>query len=481
MKNILNFLILTVLPLLASCSQELPLAEYLNLDKTSYTFSQEGGTLTVKVDANVEWNVTADAEWIKYEINGNDITFTAEKNIAGERSATISFTSDKLKPVILTLNQLCSEFSGSITYFGSDEMMMYSPKGHYAIKFVSVIVGGLPSLELYLINNNTDEISRLRDIESVIRNTANVAGISDKGHILYTSMDSQNSFSIYAQGNIENVTVPSYIETFSLNGISSDGNTVIGTGRKSEAPRPYVPFRWQNGTFEELQIPENNVLGDPLTAGVTVGGMSDDGSVIWGYDNETSANYSSVNGLVYWKDGEMHYLGEESADIKTFIQYEKEVKIACLIRKQGFLTSAAGPKVSPDGRYILAEYYDVDVNEGQLGDEHYYPVKIDVETGEYTIYKEYSDMLAYTVTDEGDIFGASPFISAGYIAEDGVVATASGMVSISDYFMEKYSLVMSDKMLMHQFIPEQDQYLGMKLTAKTMYGGQYQNFTVFTK
>lgn len=480
MKKILNILVLCALPFFMSCRQEQLCPDYLNLDRTSYTFGHEGDTLKVKVDANVQWTVETDAEWLEYETDDTSAVFIAGPNGGAERSAAVSFVAEGIAPVNLNLSQLCAEFSGSITYFDSNVMMKYSPKGHYAIKLVSVTVGGLPSLELYMINNDTDEEVRLDAIESEIRNTGELVGISDEGHILCNFMSESDGFSIYENGNMEKITVPSYFESFSVNAISSDGKTVIGVGRKSEAPRPYIPFKWSNGNYEELEMPENNVMGEALTRGVMLGGMSDDGSVIWGYDNE-SVNYSPVNGLIYWKNGEMHYVGAESAEIKTYMQSGNEKKVPCLIRKQGSITSAAGPKVSPDGRYILAEYFDVEIVDGQMGEEYSYPVRIDTETGEYIIFRDYSDMLAYTVNPEGEIFGASPFISAGYIAEDGIVLTSSGAETVSSYFKSRYGMVLSDKMLMSQFIPESSQYLGMKLIGKTMYGGQYQNFTLFTE
>lgn len=477
MKKILNILVLCALPFFMSCRQEQLCPDYLNLDRTSYTFGHEGDTLKVKVDANVQWTVETDAEWLEYETDDTSAVFIAGPNDGAERSAAVSFVAEGIAPVNLNLSQLCAEFSGSITYFDSNVMMKYSPKAHYALRIVAVTVGGLPYNEVYLINNDTEECTRLEDIETELRNYAGLVGISDQGHILFTGVD---KYGIYFNGNIEEISMPSYLESFSFTAISSDGKTVIGTGRKSEAPRPYVPFKWSNGTYEELQIPEKNVLGDPLTSGVTLGGMSDDGSVIWGYDNE-SVNYSPVNGLIYWKNGEMHYVGAESAEIKTYMQSGNEKKVPCLIRKQGSITSAAGPKVSPDGRYILAEYFDVEIVDGQRGEEYSYPVRIDTETGEYIIFRDYSDMLAYTVNPEGEIFGASPFISAGYIAEDGIVLTSSGAETVSSYFKSRYGMVLSDKMLMSQFIPESSQYLGMKLIGKTMYGGQYQNFTLFTE
>lgn len=477
MKKIFSILVLCALPFFMSCRQEQLCPDYLNLDRTSYTFGHDGDTLKVKVDANVQWTVETDAEWFEYETDDTSAVFIAGANEGAERSAMVSFVAEGVAPVNLSLSQLCAEFSGSITYFDSNVMMKYSPKGHYAIRIVAITVGGLPYNEVYLINNDTEECTRLEDLESELRSYAGLIGVSDQGHILFTGTD---KCGIYLSGSIEEITLPSYLESFSFTAISSDGKTVIGTGRKSEAPRPYVPFKWSDGTYEELQMPENNVLGEPLTAGVTLGGMSDDGSVIWGYDNE-SVNYSSVNGLIYWKNGEMHYVGAESVEVKTYMQSGNEKKVPCLIRKQGSITSAAGPKVSPDGRYILAEYFDVEIVDGQRGEEYSYPARIDTETGEYTIFRDYSDMLAYTVNPEGEIFGASPYISAGYIAEDGVVITSSGVETISSYFKNRYGMVLSDKMLMNQFIPESSQYLGMKLTGKSMYGGQYQSFTLFTE
>lgn len=474
MKKILNILVLCALPFFMSCRQEQLCPDYLNLDRTSYTFGHEGDTLKVKVDANVQWTVETDAEWLEYETDDTSAVFIAGPNDGAERSAAVSFVAEGIAPVNLNLSQLCAEFSGSITYFDSNVMMKYSSKGEYAVKAILKMINGLPAYEVYLIDNKINKSSRLSEVEAIIRSTADIIAVSDLGHILLSD------FSVYYNGNVEKVTLPSDLESFFLTDISSDGTIVIGTARKYQSQVIHTPFKCINGKYEELPMPENNVMGIPMTRGVYVGGMSGDGSVIWGYDYE-SENYSSVNGLIYWKNGEMHYVGAESAEIKTYMQSGNEKKVPCLIRKQGSITSAAGPKVSPDGRYILAEYFDVEIVDGQRGEEYSYPARIDTETGEYTIFRDYSDMLAYTVNPEGEIFGASPYISAGYIAEDGIVLTSSGAETVSSYFKSRYGMVLSDKMLMSQFIPESSQYLGMKLTGKSMYGGQYQNFTLFTE
>lgn len=480
MKNIVRIIFLSALAVMTSCSKDQICSEYLNLDKTSYTFGQQGGSLTVNVDASSEWKIENGSDWLAHEVSGSRVVFTAGANEAAERSATVAFLIGDVVEAELTINQLCSEFSGDIIYFGTNTDMRYSPKGKYAVRIDMVTVGGLPSLELYMVNNETGETVRLDDIEAKVRNSGEVVGISDYGHVLVNG-------EIYHDGKFETISLPSEFESFTMTGISSDGQTVIGTGRvQMENSRPYVPFKWSNGTYTELEVPETDVLDRPLKdeGGVFVGGMSDDGSVIWGYDNTSADNYASINGLIYWKDGKTHYVGKESAEIRTYTQYGNEKRVPCLIHRQSMLTSAAGPKISPDGKYILAEYYEVEIVDNNIGDEYYYPAVVDTETGEFTVLRDFHDMLAYTITSKGEIFGAAPYFD-DYIAEDGVVLMPAGesyeSVGVGEYFSRECGMIMSDKMLMYRYIPESNQYLGMKLTGKTMYGGQYQNFTVFTK
>lgn len=462
---------------LSSCQQEVICPVYLNLDKTLYTFGPEGGTVTVKVDANTNWSVNQEGDWFTCETDVDQLVVVATANDGQERAGNVTFLAEGLDPVILSLSQLNREFEGQIIYIPSNVMMKYSPRGRYALKIEQIEGTMLPTFGVYLVNNESGEARRLEDLEAQLRSPASeLVAVSDEGHILISSM-TDGTASVYLDGNSTMIEIPGEYGSFTLTGISSDGTTVVGTARRNEAPRPYVPFRWSDNTFEELLLPEKDMFDNPLTGGAKIGGMSADGSVIWGYDNQ-SLNYSGIEGLIYWKGEDVHYIGAESAEIKTYMQYDKEYQTVCLVRKQG--TASSGPKISCNGKYILAEYYDVVINDGQKGEESYYPVLVDTETGEYKIFDNQKDMCSFTVDEDGYVFGASPYFSASYVAKDGIVLSPDGSSgSLSDYFRNKYGIALSNTMLMYHYIPDRHQYLGKKLTGTSMYGGIYQHFTLF--
>lgn len=483
MKHIFKYIFIVAGAACWSCQQNTKPSPYINTDKTAYTFSSAGGSISVKVDANVDWSVETDGEtWFSYERQDDRVMISAGENDGKERTASLRFVAEEeTVPAVLTLKQLGSEFSGSLSFQPSNLLVRYSPKGIYELHVYTISMEGLPTYQMYHINTETKDTVRLTGLEDKARGANSVPAISDGGHILFVTYD---AVSVYQNGSETVLTIPAGYESYTMNSISSDGTIVVGTARKSESPRPYIPFKIVDGIFEELPLPENNAIGEPLTQGATMGGISADGSVIWGYDNDMM-NYSSLDGIIYWKNGEIHYIGQEAAEVKTFTINERERKIVSLIRKQGVHStySGTGPKISSNGKWLLAEYYDAYEDAGQLK-EVYYPVLIDTETGKYTIFKEQTDMCGFTVDNEGIIFGATPYYSAGCVAEYGSAMTPDGnVVSVDSYFKNRYGIVLSNTMMINQTIPEKKFFKGQQLTSiDSYYGiGIYQVFTLIAE
>lgn len=482
MKKYIIIFIAGMLSVLTACQKELVCPNYLNIDKTSYTFGAEVGNITVNVDSNVPWKVAVEnaEKWLSVEKKDGGVVINVLENDGMERNGVVTFLPEGIDAVRLSINQLCREFAGKILY---DDSRQYSPNGMFSLIVKQMSSGGVPVYEVYMENSSTGDIVRLKDVDSKIRNGSDVVGISDMGHVLFLARDGYCA--IWHEGVEKKIELSLEYASVALAGISSDGNVICGTARKSDPPRPYVPFRWNNGTLEELPLPEQDMLGNAITTGAFVSGMSDDGSVIWGYDN-VNVNYKPVEGIIYWKDGEYHYVGLKSSEIKTYTQSGREKQAVSLIRKQSMMAGLGvgrnGCKISPDGKYILAEYYTVDIEDDKICKEHYYPALINTDTDEYTIFDTQDDMSPISVSDEGHIFAVSPYFSSSMLAKDGTVLLPDGTVySMQDYFMGKYGIKISNQMMIIRAFSGSIQYSGMKLTGTSAYGGIYQNFTLFVK
>ena len=65
----------------------------VSVSPASITFEAEGGTLNVAVNANVDFDVTGAASWLKIEKNGKELSVTAETNTVNEpRSCDVTLT-----------------------------------------------------------------------------------------------------------------------------------------------------------------------------------------------------------------------------------------------------------------------------------------------------------------------------------------------------------------------------------------------------
>lgn len=480
MKKINQILLLLTGLLLFSCQPVQIHSDYLNLKMTSYSFGAEGGELIIPVDANVPWTVEPDAEWMEIIPGEDRAELKVIPNEGAPREGMLVFRPEGLDPVMFSVSQLSREFSGTIEYLPDNVYMVYSPKGLRAVRIEMLRTDmGLPYYEIALLDYENGTEEDLDDLESKIFNTSDFVGVSDLGHILYQNTR-DGIYEVIHNGNATSLDIPSDYVGTTLTAISSDGSIVAGTAFKVlETYNVTMPLRWVNGVLEELPLPEQDLAGGEMKSGAFVGGMSADGSVIWGYDN-FNVNYFPVNGLMYWKNGELYYVGQETAEEVEYEKWGMPTTGYNLVRKMN--NPGMGLKISGNGRYIVAEKNEVIVTDGQYEGERVFPVLIDTETGEVKVYEDREDMCAFAVTDEGLILGADPYYSEMTVTGapcSGVVMNNDGtLTSVKDYFSSQYGVVISDKMMIYRYFPERNLFEGLKLTGISMYGGVYQSFTI---
>lgn len=480
MKRFINIFLMSAVLLMFSCRPETIHSNYLNLEFSAYTFGVEGGELDLSVDANVAWNVETDADWIETTVGEDNVALKVAQNDGAQREGTLTFTAEGIEPVIFRVSQMNRDFTGSISYLPDNMMMIYSCRGLYAIQIEMLRNEmGLPYFEIELVDRTSGESVPMDDLETMILNTSDIVGVSDMGHILYQNQ-TDGIYQVIYEGTATDLELPADYAGAMLAGISSDGTVVAGSAFKvMDTYNITVPILWVNGSMQELPIPDTDLGGGEMKSGAYVGGMSADGSVVWGYDNY-NVNYSPVNGLMYWKNGELHYVGKETAEAVEYEKWGMPTTGYNLVRKMA--NPGMGLKISENGRYIIAEKNEIEVAENQFMGERVFPVLIDTETGEVKVFEDREDMCPFAVCDDGLILGADPYYSEMETTgapSRGVMMTPDGVqTSVKDYFSTAYGVAMSDNMMMYRYFSEHNMYEGLKLTGTSMYGGVYQTFTI---
>lgn len=93
--------------------------DVLTVSQTEYEVGAEGGTITVKVTSNGDYKVASDAAWLTVGAKGNgEQSFTASANPAGSRTATITFTLNKVTATVKVIQAAGKQ--GSISASAAD-------------------------------------------------------------------------------------------------------------------------------------------------------------------------------------------------------------------------------------------------------------------------------------------------------------------------------------------------------------------------
>lgn len=439
MKKIV--LIISILILLASCEKEVLYNDYVKLSMTSFTFdSKDIQPLEVEVQTNdsKEWDaMLEEGDWIEFSKEEGRLVITAKENENSEpRTATLSVTSGNAKSVI-TLNQLAYGFTGSFIDFPLQSYGGISRNGLYAgyINPVQNQTTGKVSYEGTMYNTETGEIMEL-DVPMMESTNAPYEGIAcisnDGNSILYYHSASTNSI-VVTNGEKVDLKLPEGYSIPAPKYFSNDGSIVVGSC-KFTADRMSMPVVWRNGEPEILEIPEFLANGMPMPMnGVLARGCSDDGSVIYGSEWK-------LYGLIYWKDGKMVDIGSKYAEPIS------EYKVAII------QTHSSTTNISPNGKFIAA-YFNANGG-GALGAE-YYPVVINTETEEATIYRDYQGYMGVHAMNDGTIFVQRQ------LSEDGaaVIDYETGTLrSVSEWSMERYGLSISDSRFV-QYISSDEQVI----------------------
>lgn len=162
-------------------------------------------------------------------------------------------------------------------------------------------VSGMSRNGKYIIGSTYVAGGFVYDVERDTLLLTNASGVSDDG-VAVAGLTLRN----LKTGKTSSLEYPRGNYGFLMTtGISADGRVVTGTG----GPSWYEikPLCWVDGKFQQLPFPDTATVGTFKVNGCRAEGVSDDGSVIWGY---FIAN-PNTNPLIVWErqeDGSYEYV-----------------------------------------------------------------------------------------------------------------------------------------------------------------------------
>lgn len=453
MKKIILLFSLMII-LLSSCEKEVLYNDYVKLSVTSFTFDPQSSQ-SVEVDVvtnnSAEWSVVLEeGDWVNYSVEPGKIIITAENNEGAEsRTAVLSVISGKAKSKI-NLNQLPFGFTGRLVDFPMASVGGVSRNGLYAgyVNQEYDINTDKFNYTCKVYNTETGEITEYEvptitswDGSMTNNKFSGISCISDDGKTIMFSHSGQARTLIKKDGvDYDDLSLPEGFINPNPEYFSSDASVIVGSCRMVSESMP-VPVVWRNGTPEILEIPEFVANGDPMSInGVYARGCSDDGSVVYGSEWK-------LFGLIYWKNGEMFDIGAKYAEDLG------DRKVALI------QTHSSTTNISPNGKFIAA-YFNAN-GSGALGAE-YYPVVVDTETGEATIYREYHGYMGVHAMNDGTIFVAKQMATNGASVID---YKTGELKSVTDWAKERYGLMLSDNRFIDYISADEQVLYGTKLIS----------------
>lgn len=453
------FLSLVIVLSLMACDKTIE-QDQIYLSHSSFTFSALGESLEIGVDANVEWDIVNDLDWITVgEKTDTSIVITAAANeVDQSRDGVIRFAAGNAQK-LLSVSQLSKSFSGKFQDITDLGDVIFSRNGRYYIGYrIEYMSDGYTAIFYPTVvdsfTGESKEYEGIKDVQST-------GAISDDGNIFAINLASGECI-LFNNGSKTELEL-SGCSRVSVSGMSADGSVMVGYAFDNKVR--YVPVRWTNMQPEILERPEVRVDGNKLNNGAMARGCSEDGSVVYGSEWDTY-------GLIYWRDGKMFYAGKDFAEKKTILKPNIdgdliEWDVYCRIQK-----FADPNSISPNGRFLAATYNDFVENGEQSWLEIKYPVIIDTENNEAHFIKNdnITSMNGMYANNDGVCFGGSPAdgCSTGYVLD----YNTSSATPISDWMQSQYGIMVDTDRLVLGVSSDNNVIFGWKPTASLL-GVQY--------
>ena len=439
---------------LAGCGkEEEENLQYLNLSDIACTFTGEDNLpFTVTVYAYADWTAESDASWAKVgDKTAESFTITVDDNPdSAERSARISLTAGALSREI-TVFQMASG-KGCVRFRRLDDFQnlgAMSPNGRYVGGYTAEIPSG--NTWYYtpvIIDTETGERQALGGPykEAEICWFHGTFAVSDNGEVFYQDSNTSGTMIFDLTGGHYAPEAPGGVSRVpSVQATSLGGKYWVGYVR-NDSDRLYHPIKWTDGVPEWLPMPEKDFRGYDFTTGVMARGVSADGGVIYGTTWERDDS-----GMVYWKDGEVKYVGHDVHTITPCQLYDGNWELFDWNLANGVTCTAERTNISPSGKWIAGAYKTEEERNHQIVETGDYPAFYNTETEKTTIFEDYNGYYAATVTDDGLGVIQSRYGTEGYVVD---VEAKCAVGSVSQWVYDTYGIVIPNDCGIIAFSPD---------------------------
>lgn len=450
-------ILFTFCALVLSCTKIIE-SDQIYLSYSSYTFNSGCDSLIIGVNSNTDWYVECSADWVNFsEIDDNSVKVSVTENITKEkRTAVLEFVAGtQIKK--MDISQLFNSFSGHFADF--DESLCLSRNGKY---------GAFLKAEYY--DDGTDKVMIVikdcetgKDIRAIDgkRTYTGINAISNDGRIIVVRNTS--GVDVYKDDAIVDFSVPE-CNSYVIHSISYDNRIMVGYAY-SNSPKRYYPVKWTDGKPEILPLPDYDILGNELVNGGMARGCSDDGSVIYGSEWNTT-------GLIYWKNGELFYPSDENKEIKVIRKEVNgvltDVEVTCY-----YAQTAESCNISANGRYIASTMRDyIDLGQNEVSQEVYYPVIVDTETckGHVIRITGLTDFAGMTADNDGLCYAGTPRygVKEGYVFDFRTMTA----LTLQEWMSSRYGIIIGTNRLVSSVSDNGKMIFGSRV-EETLTGTQY--------
>ena len=416
--------------LFVGCTTETTETHYVKLSEVACTFLGEGGPKVITVEANPGYEVSSSASWLKGGDEGeSSFSLTADANDSGsERVAEVTVTAGEAS-VVISVNQLPSD--SEMAHYRLLNKFNYgavvSPNGRYAGgSYQTRNNDDTYNYHVVIIDLETEEWHEVGEFHSSLYKPTIPSCITDDGTLFFSEYNTYGNLVSTLSGDnyLLEKAYPDWIGEANVEATTADGTVWVGYQQWMNGDDAmeagydgghYMPIKWTNGEPEILPLPEKNYRNEPWPYGrsVMARGVSYDGSVIYG-----SAWDNTNQGMVYWKDGEVHWAGEDIREFEevTLIRQEDGKEVPFTLTK-GLMVYAERTNISPNGKWLCAAYAVDTATEGMHDViTSKCPAFFNTETGKTYIFDEYSGS-ARSATDDGIGFIVNSGGASGYVVD----------------------------------------------------------------
>ena len=439
--------------LFVGCTTETTETHYVKLSEVACTFLGEGGPKVITVEANPGYEVSSSASWLKVGDEGeSSFSLTADANDSGsERVAEVTVTAGEAS-VVISVNQLPSD--SEMAHYRLLNKFNYgavvSPNGRYAGgSYQTLNNDNTYNYHVVIIDLETEEWHEVGEFQSSLYKPTIPSCITDDGTLFFSEYNTYGNLVSTLSGDnyLLEKAYPDWIGEANVEATTADGTVWVGYQQWMNGDDAmeagydgghYMPIKWTNGEPEILPLPEKNYRNEPWPYGrsVMARGVSYDGSVIYG-----SAWDNTNQGMVYWKDGEVHWAGEDIREFEevTLIRQEDGKEVPFTLTK-GLMVYAERTNISPNGRWIAGTYRTEDYPSPRNYVQARYPAFFNTETGTTTIVKDFGEGSAAHVTDDGlGIILVGTFLPSSGIVYD--IENQVSLGSVQEWVLDNYHMV----------------------------------------